>query len=244
MSDYAVSKMVDGLTVVRAVERAGTFKPKSTALPSVECPSVPTSIPVKQGLDDEHRSLRIGHTVLPTKNDIICYECGYAFVIQGVVVNTKCPKCHKDLKKVDYVIDKEWTETIRTIGSVHITGSGIAKDCDIVARHLIIEGNVDGAIIDATSILELGPGAVLDLDAIRIRNLVIRSGARLSFRKKVLCKGIEVSGELRASIYADELIYVKKGGILRGSVHGSRLKVEDGASLSAKMFVISDKKTL
>lgn len=227
--------MIDGFTSVQAVRRAAGRTGDARKRPSHTTPPARE----KNRQEDKKtrkRAARIGHTVIPAKYEIVCYECGYTFKLSGRVYNTICPKCHKRLKTLDYTIDREWAAEIKTIGTIEIKAGGVLKGAELTARDVILAGNAEEGTI-ACRRLELCPGARFDIATVKIRDLLIRSGGNFIITRKFACKNLEVEGQLKGRIFTDGIVTIRPGGFLRGELHGQHLVVQEGGGLKAKVAV-------
>jgi hypothetical protein len=74
------SDVVDGFNVYKAAQRAAHEK-KPPATPEAAPAPAAAEAPKKIGS-------HIGRTVLPSKHDVTCYECGYDFQLTGAVKST------------------------------------------------------------------------------------------------------------------------------------------------------------
>jgi cytoskeletal protein CcmA (bactofilin family) len=221
---------------VRAVRKSGRASRKARTRDS------PRELPGEKAHPRDHKptppaQARIGHTVMPAKYEIWCYECEYTFTMQGRIQDTYCPKCRKPLKVADYTIDKEWKKNIKTIGVLTINQGGVVRDATLIAREIILAGDIEGATVRACRRLELRAGAKFDIKAIELQDLHVASEARISIRRRVVCRNVQVDGTLRAKAYLDGCLTVAEGGSFRGEYHGPRLRVEDGGSLKARIFL-------
>ena len=228
--------VIDGLSSVRAVRKSGRSSGDARTRSS------PKELPGEKAHAKEDRPLppdqaRIVHTVMPAKYEIWCYECGYTFTIQGRIQDTLCPKCRKTLKAADYTIDKEWKKDIKTIGVLTVEKGGIVKGATLVAREIILTGDITEATVRACRRLELHTGAKFDLKKIDYQDLHIAPDAKISIRQKVTCRNVQVHGTLRAKASLDGCLTVAAGGSFRGEYQGPSLKVEDGGHLKAKLVL-------
>ena len=247
MPDPEKTSVVSGYVAVQAVRRSGKQPSKPRIRKPASKPRQLDPLPVSGAqpivigsTGSNPPAARIGHTVLPPRHEIVCYECRYTFIMQGRVWSTQCPKCHKRLENVDHVVEGTWTKNVRTIGKVHITKDGVLEKGEILAREVALEGSVKDGTIE-TSCLQLYPGARFDMKNIRARDLVVKKGAKFAFTRRLSCRDVDIAGTLNAVIYSEGVIKVREGGMLRGEVHGSHLVIESGGGLKAKISVVSDK---
>ena len=229
-------KVIDGFTSIQAVRRTRKrstgprLRPSRTRLPAVE----QRKKQKKSGLEP---TARIGQTALPDKHEIVCYECDYAFILQGRLHDTICPKCRKSLQMTHHTIDRECSKTIKTIGSIELTPEGILKGAELIAKDVVLSGDAKEGRIRVWGLLTLCPGAKFDMSTISMKDLMIKSGGKFTVRRKMLCRNLDVSGSINAKIYTDGVVTIRTGGFLRGEIHGLHLIVEEGAGLKAKVFV-------
>jgi cytoskeletal protein CcmA (bactofilin family) len=179
--------------------------------------------------------VKIGTTAVPTKNDFVCYECGYAFSISGKVRTLYCAKCRTILNQTDYVIDKPHDVSIVTAGTVTIAPRGQWTGGSIHARDVIVEGRHEDGSIKAFRRLVVGPGAVLQLEKIEAEDLVVRADVELSSAKPLRFRDVELHGTLLASLEGSGLVTIHPGGCLVGSLTTRHLKVIEGGGLRARV---------
>lgn len=234
MSALRKSTEVDGLSLVRAVRHARTGEPEPP-LPPVEPASPP---PPEKPADSKGRAARIGHTALPSKNEIHCYECGYVFQATGRVQTLRCPKCRNVLDQSDYTIDIECTEPVRTTGTIRLAAGGVLKSGALVGRDIVLAGRVEGGTVKAHRRLEIQAGAEYDQDLLSAQDLTIGPGANFLFRGKRLFRQVEIAGELDGHLAVSGLITVKSGGHLKGRIFGAHLAVEEGGGLTAELEIM------
>ena len=233
MSALRKSTEVDSLSLVRAVRHARTTgQDAPPSAPPPEKPPDPTP-----SSDGKERAARIGRTALPPKNEIFCYECGYAFQATGRVHALLCPKCKKTLDQADYTIDAECTEPVRTTGNIRLGVGGILKAGALIARDITLAGRIEGGTVKASRGLEVESTAVYDPDLLAAQDLTVAAGAVCRFKGKRLFRRIEVFGELEGHFAASGCVTVHAGGHLKGRLHGPHLVVEDGGGLTAELEI-------
>lgn len=232
MPESRKAKVVDGFTVVQMVRHhAGA---------DVPAPPAPVKPPKRERPPEgEPRQTHIGHTIKPTRYPIRCYDCGYEFQLTVRAQSTYCPKCRIMLDLVNYTIDGEWNDTLKTAGAIRITANGVVKSGKIMANDITLEGRLEGGTLEACRLLEVGPGSVFTEDAVSARDLRVGAGAQVVFKRKATFRDVEVLGFLKANLHASGLVSVRSGGFLRGRVRGPRLAVEEGGGLVADLKIES-----
>lgn len=228
--------VIDGLSSVRAVRRSGDA-PKGPRTRSTPARLPGQTRPPPDSTGSILESARIGHTVLPEKHDIVCYECSYAFRLQGKIKDTYCPKCRKVLKVADFTIDGEWSRDLKTIGTIEIKPGSVVRNASLTALHIVLAGDIEQAAVKWCQVLDLHPGAKLNLDSLSIRDLNVIEGATIRLRQKLTCRNVEVRGTLKAPAYLSGHLKILPGGMFGGELHGNRLIVEDGGAMKAKVFM-------
>ncbi|MCK5849402.1 MAG: polymer-forming cytoskeletal protein [Kiritimatiellae bacterium] len=236
MADLKNPNVIDGFSSVQALRHAGktSEKPRLRASQSTLPAKTKKSKASEKPSGTGATNLRIGQTAVPQKHNIVCYECAYTFVLTGKLSKTICPKCHKTLESSDHTIaDKEVLIT-QTIGTVHILESGeLAEKSKVVARNVVLEGNIEKATIDCTGTLELCRGAKLDIRRIDFNDVLVRKNCQLSLTRKLECRNLDVRGDIKGNIKTTGVATIRAGGLLRGKINTSHLVVEEGGGLKA-----------
>jgi len=227
--------VIDGLSSVRAVRRKGGSQGPKTRSTPTHLPAQGREPPTAE--DPLPSRARIGHTVIPEKHEIVCYECGYAFTLPGKIVDTYCPKCRKILKVADYTIEGEWTKNLKTIGTIEIKPGAVVRDASLVALRIVLAGDIEQATVQWCHVLEMQAGAKFNLGSMLVHDVHIAEGATIRLRRKLTCRNIEVRGTLRAPVHPSGSLKIMPGGMFGGEFHGSRLIVEDGGAMKAKVFL-------
>ena len=228
--------VVDGFTTLQAAQRAaakGVRAGKKAQPQEKEVAPHVESKPAAPAVD----KARIGHTAQPTRHEIVCYECGYAFLLTGQLKSTYCPKCRSILDATEQTIDGEWNGTLKTIGVVRVTQTGVIRDGRILANDLILEGRIDGGKIEVFGKLEMCPGGHFVPESIVAASLVIRPGTSLVIDKDMTLKSLQVMGELKARIRATGIVEIRAGGYFQGDLVSHHMIVEDGGALNATVAV-------
>ncbi len=230
MAAHNNSGMIDGFHSVQAAARraaAGGRKPPGTAPP----PPPPTAAAKPEA------PRHIGHTVMPTRHDLVCYGCGYAFPVTGRLDKVFCPKCREQLECGDITIEGAWTGDCRTVGTLTVTAGATVTDGTLTATCIAVAGDVRKATLNPTRRLELDTGARIALDAVRELTLGIRSDAELSFDQELRCRDLDVFGNLCARVFTDGTITLHPGSRFSGELHSGHLIVHEGAALRARMHI-------
>jgi cytoskeletal protein CcmA (bactofilin family) len=224
--------MIDGFSSVQALRRLdGKGNPR--VKPPVD--SAPEPTPDKPATAGKPASF--GHTAMPTRHDIICYSCGYVFVVTGRLDKVICPKCKTQLETGDQHIDGNWTGKVKTVGCVYINSGATVSSSHIVATDIRISGICRNTRLEPTRHLELDSGAQLDLDKLSDKRVVIIEDATLTFDEPLRCRFLTIHGELQADARPEEGGEIRPTGMFRGTLHAPSLIVHDGAGLKAHLHI-------
>src|SRR3989339_103219 len=167
--------VIDGYNSVRAIRRVHRRTESEASKQSAKKADQPKDSPT-----EKKTGARIDHTVIPKKHEITCYECDYFFMVSGRIQDTMCPKCHKNLKVYDQTINGEWTEPIRSIGTVELKEGAVLNGAEIRARDIILAGNAENGVIRAGRRLELCKGARFNIAKTRMKDLIVRKGGEFT----------------------------------------------------------------
>jgi len=239
VAGFEKAKVIDGFSSIQAVRRKGTDGESDG--PRLRESS--SKLPERQG-DGEGRGdaalkkARIGHTALPPKYEILCYECGFAFTVTGRLHNVICSKCREQLEVGDYFITQEHTDPIKTIGAVTVKDGGALRGTNVIARDLVLEGGiVEDTHVRACGCVRFGKAASYRDASINTRDVLIDVDAEVVFKKSLMCRKLDVKGDVKGRLSCVEAMTVHPGGVIRGDVVTEHLIVQDGGGLKAKLRV-------
>ncbi len=229
--------MVGGFDVFKALERSQqehTRRRESRA----KSESGQTDSAQKPDSDFKKVASHIGHTALPPKHKLVCFECSYKFEITGKIESIDCPRCRVSISLRDVVVDGEWSEDIKTGGTVTITASGVIKDCEVIAKDVMFSGKLAGGSINAYRRLILNPGGAYDPEWIETKSLKISEGAELELKDCEFFHELDIHGSLYAAdLTVETLLKVRCTGSLSGKVKSRRLVFEEGGGLLAEVDI-------
>lgn len=236
MGSIEKAAVIDGFSSIQAIRRSGQESPEARTRPSSSRLPAHDADGATQS-SEQRAKARIGHTALPTRHEIVCYECGYEHTITGRIHNPFCPKCHEELETGDVVVDTETDRCIKTVGTVEVKQGAALRHANVIASRLVLAGEIESSVVNIGGRLDIRKGARLDLQEIKYRDLFVAGDAKFSYRKKITCRDLTVEGELRAKVHTTGVARIRAGGLLRGEIHGEHLIVDDGGGLKAKVFV-------
>lgn len=230
------AKEVDGLTLVRALQeaRAAAHRPP---LPLAKPPVSPEKGTEAHPSNVRETTPRIGRTAAPSRQDIFCYECGYAFTVTGRPPTIICPKCRHTLDQADYTLEGEYSASVKTTGAIRLAPGALLRGGTLIARDISLAGAMDGGTVRALRRLVLETGAVFDIERISAPELVVRAGVVVRFAGTRAFRLLEIEGEVKGDLEVSGLLVVKSGGHFLGRARADRMIVEEGAGLSAELAV-------
>lgn len=238
MDHHRKTRVVSGYSTLKAAQRAAELerakKKKGHAPKEGEQPS--DGSPPKPGEPPAAKS-HIGRTVMPTRLEVVCYACGYAFTVTGRTPNTYCPKCRSTVDLSDHSIESTWTGSLKTGGSIHVRTEGVVISGDLVATDIQLEGHHRGGSLKASRALKIGPGARFVEHRLEARLLHILPGADVAFATFPVVEHILIEGRLEGSLDTDILIEIRPGGCFAGSLSTPHLIVEEGGGLMGSISI-------
>jgi predicted Zn-ribbon and HTH transcriptional regulator len=231
------SVVIDGFTTVAAVRHARQAGREYRADAERAEKERAEREAARDRAERRRQGARIDHTVLPERHDIVCYDCGYTFVLNGRIRDTYCPKCRELLAASEHVIEGDWSEDILSIGRLEVQAHGVLHDCEVVVRECVLAGDVRKARLRVCGRLELCDGARFNPERIQACDIVVRPGGTFTTSRKLRCRNLDVSGVIKARVAAEGVITVHPGGCLQGDIRGDHLVVEAGGGLKAELHI-------
>jgi cytoskeletal protein CcmA (bactofilin family) len=231
--------MIDGYSSVQALRRLdGKVSPRAKP-PADSASEADHTVPPASSATPKPASF--GHTALPTRHDLICYSCGYQFVVTGRLDKVLCPKCKTQLETGDKHIDGAWSGTLKTVGRVYINSGATVTSSSIVAMDIRVAGICRNTRLEPTRHLELDTGAQVELDKLSKQRIIIIEDAKLTFDEPLRCCSLDIHGELQADAHPSERAVLHPTGMFRGTLHAPRLVVYEGAGLKAHLHIAPPK---
>ncbi len=227
--------MIDGFMSVQAVRRKGEQGPDNVP-PQGEAPPA-TQEETRHRSADLEKKTSIGQTALPSRHELVCYSCGYAFVVTGKLGKVFCSKCREELETSDRDIEGNWKQDIRTVGRVQIKSGAVIDGATVIATDIAIAGDCSKANLQPTRRIELETGAIVPPGVLDAHPVLIRAGGRISLKAPLHCSNLDVHGELQAEAAPTGVVTIHPGGMFRGKLKTAHLIVHDGGGLSAKLHI-------
>ncbi len=174
---------------------------------------------------------------VPTKQFIICYECGYTFQLHGRAKKVPCSKCRASLDLTDHIITGKWSGPLKTAASIHIKPEAVVQAGDLVGKTVLLDGKLEAGTVRALERLEIGPRAKFDEGSIHAPNLLVGDEADVTFRQASQWRDLEIHGTVRAAVLATGRVIIRSGGLLEGELTAEHLQVEEGGGLRARVTI-------
>lgn len=219
MADPRKVKVLDSYQTLKAVRGAGADDRVQSAAAELAPPKPPLA--------------GAPRTVIPSKQVILCHECGYSFQLHGRARTVPCSKCRAVLDLTDHVISENWSQSLKTAAAIHIQLGAVVLAGELVGRHVMLDGKLAGGRVRALERLTLGPHAEFSEDSVSAPDWEIGAGAVFTWRQRLACRALDIGGSLRARVQATGLVTIHAGGLLDGELTAAHLAVEEGGSLCA-----------
>ena len=225
------SEIVDGFNVYKAAQRAAQGSRTKRRVDSG------SSVGTGPDLEGKKIGVHIGRTVMPTKHDGVCYECGHAFQTSGsIVTHTICVKCRARLVVENPTIDAVWVGEIKTAGTVYVAEDGVVDGGEIRTTHLVLEGVIASGVVEVYRRLEVRVASSFTPETINARDLKIAAEVALIY-PALTFHDVEVVGTLRTDLTATGNVLISEGGVLEGNVSCPSLVVREGGVLRAQVCI-------
>ncbi|MDA1043732.1 MAG: polymer-forming cytoskeletal protein [Verrucomicrobia bacterium] len=227
--------VIDGFRSVQAVKRAGGGSQEAkTRAPSTRLPEKKR---IDKPSDASSAKTRIGHTAMPARHELTCYECGFEFILTGRLDDTFCSKCRKALKATNHVIAGEWSHDIRTLGTIEVRPEAQVAAVNLMCGNLLLDGDVEACDVTVCRTATFRKAAKFDLDKMRLTDVVVSEASRLSIRRLFECRHLELCGAMNTRLHAQGRVTLKAGSTFKGELHAATLDVQEGAALKANLCI-------
>jgi cytoskeletal protein CcmA (bactofilin family)/ribosomal protein S27E len=168
-----------------------------------------------------------------TSSVVECFECKRKQQVSGAATSTICPSCSTHIDLRDYKITSGFSRSIRTRGTVHLSGKGDLASSSVVCQSALIEGRLRGNLqCDTATVNYSGkiPGRI------SARHLVVDRKADIHCFRTVRAEHIEIKGRMSGEIIAQSVTVHKKGS-LEGDVTARAISVEKGGRFSGQLAI-------
>lgn len=227
------TQVVDGFTAIRAAQEAarhGRGDPLRPDANEETSESRPEST-VKAGT-------RIGRSVLPSKREIICPQCGYVTEVTGKLQLFVCQGCRQRMKLEDVTLPAgEWSGEIETGGTVVVPEGTLLKGGKIVANDIRLEGKMQGVELRSCRRLHVFASASVDWVRVAMRDLELGPGVKLTPGRQLEMRHLILHGSFCGNLRLNGTLTIHASGDFSGEVRAAGLHVEEGGGLRASLDI-------
>ncbi len=230
------TKVVDGYTAIRAAQQAARDGRGDPVRPGTEEERAAASKAA------EKTGARIGRSVVPSKREVLCPQCGYVSEVTGRLQLFVCQGCRHRMKLDDITLpaEGEWSEELETGGSVTIPAGLRCTGGKIVANDVILEGKMDGVEIRACRRLLLKEGGEVDWVRLECRDMEIAAGLQVTPGRPWEGRHLILEGKYSGRVDLKGSLQIRPGGEFSGEVKAAGLQVDEGGGLNASLDINPD----
>ncbi len=227
------TKVVDGFTAIRAAQEAARHGHGDPLRPDAEKKTdTPRSQPAAKA------GTRIGKSVMPTKREIICPQCGYVSEVTGKLQLFVCQGCRHRMKLDDVTLPEgDWSGELETGGDVTVPAGTRLKGGKITANDIILHGKMEGTELRASRRVRVFAGAAIDWVRTAFRDLEIGPGLNITPGKPLDARHIELHGAFCGNLRLTGTLTIHPSGDFSGQVKAAGLSVHEGGGLRAALDI-------
>ncbi|MCH8512211.1 MAG: polymer-forming cytoskeletal protein [Kiritimatiellae bacterium] len=229
------TKVVDGFTAIRAAQEAARhgrgdpLRPDAEKKDAASGASPPGA--VKAGT-------RIGRSVMPSKREIICPECGYVSEITGKLQLFVCQGCRHRMKLEDVTLPPgDWSDELETGGQVTVPPETNLKGGKVVCNDLVLQGKMQGTEVRACRRVTASKTSVIDWVRLKLADLELGEGIKLTPGKPIDARHLELHGAFCGNVRLTGTLTIHATGDFSGNLRAAGLKVHEGGGLRADLDV-------
>lgn len=227
------TKVVDGFTAIRAAQEAARHGHGDPLRPDAK-----TEDPAARPDPTARAGTRIGRSVMPSKREIICPQCGYVSEVTGKLQLFVCQGCRHRMKLDDVTLPEgEWSGEIETGGNVVIPAGSILKGGKIVANDIDLHGKMQGVEIRACRRLRVSSEASVDWVRVVMRDLELGAGVKLTPGRPLEMRHLLLRGSFCGNLRLSGTLTIHAEGDFSGEVRAAGLHVEEGGGLRASLDI-------
>ena len=169
----------------------------------------------------------------PEQRRVACFDCGTELDVPLAAKSAMCKRCSSYIDLQDYTFNSAVSKNFRTKGRFVVEAKGYVFNTTIVAREIIIKGQVIGKIAAEQSLTIHGTAEIKGTFETPL--LVIPADNAFHWREPLRVGSVEVRGELVSHVHATATVTVRGTGRLFGNVQARNLVVEEGAVVVGRM---------
>lgn len=165
----------------------------------------------------------------PDQKRVTCFDCGTEVEVAAAAKSAMCKRCSSYIDLQDYTITNAVSKNFRTKGRFVVEGKGFLFNTDVVAREIVVKGQVIGKLAAEQSLTVYSTAEIKG--TFRTPLLVVPAQNVFHWKEPLRAGSVEIKGELVADIETDANVIVRSTGRLFGNVQARNLIVEEGAVL-------------
>lgn len=171
----------------------------------------------------------------PEQRHVTCFDCGAELDVPAAAQSAMCKRCSSYLDLKDYSINNAVSKNFKTKGRFVVEAKGYVFNTIIVAREIVIKGQVIGKLFAEES-LTLHSTAEIK-GSFQTKRLIIPAGNSFHGKEPLRVGGADLAGEFVGNILAENSVTLRASGRLFGDVQARHVIVEAGAILVGRMKI-------
>jgi cytoskeletal protein CcmA (bactofilin family)/ribosomal protein S27E len=211
--------------------RCGHQQPEPRSAISSQCRQCGEYLRVEELL----RPVARAEVKAPEQRHVACFDCGTEQDVPAAAKSAMCKRCSSYIDLQDYSFNSAVSKNFKTKGRFIIEGKGYVFNTSVVAREIVIRGQLIGKVVAEQSLTIYGTAEING--TFQTPLLVIPAGNTVHWREPLRVGSVDIQGELVSNIHAEMTVTVRSTGRLFGSVQSRGLVVEEGAVLVGQMNV-------
>ncbi|MEX2607226.1 MAG: polymer-forming cytoskeletal protein [Kiritimatiellia bacterium] len=226
------TKVVDGFTAIRAAQEAARHGRGDPLRPDSS-----TSPPAKT-TGDPKAGTRIGRSVMPSKREVICPECGVTSSVTGRVELWVCTHCRHRMKLQDLELAAgDWSDELEVGGTVIVPEGTRLKGGKITANDIVLMGQMDGTELRACRQCTIGASAKVDWVRLKAMDLELGAGVSITPGKPIQGRNLILHGKFSGNASLTGRLVIHADGDFSGQLRAAGLQVEEGGGFRAQLDV-------
>ena len=171
----------------------------------------------------------------PDQRRVTCFDCGTELDVPATAQSAMCKRCSSYLDLHDYTINNAVSKNFKTKGRFVVEAKGYVFNTSVVARDIVIKGQVIGKLAAEQSLTIYGTAEIKG--TFQTPLLIIPADNTFHWREPLRVGAVDLKGELVGHIHAETTVTVRASGRLFGNVQARHLVVEEGAVLVGQVRV-------
>lgn len=171
----------------------------------------------------------------PEQRRVACFDCATEQDVPAAAKSAMCKRCSSYIDLQDYTFNSAVSKNFRTKGRFVVEAKGYVFNTTIVAREIVIKGQVIGKIAAEQSLTIYSTAEIKG--TFQTPLLVIPKDNAFHCREPLRVGAVEIRGELVGDAQAETTVHVLGTGRLFGDVQARNLVIEEGAIVVGRMRI-------